>query len=317
MNRFFPYIVLAAAFALAGTAAYYSVFGLSKLFSAQATAVIVMASILEGSKLVTASYLHRKWKVINWLSKAYLTLALLVLMLITSLGIYGFLVSAYQETAYAMQNVEQQTAVLELKKDRWATQIKDIQTEKASLNENISDLTAGLSNNVITYTDAEGNVIRTTSSSTRRALERQLEQNTARRDTLYSKEVALTDSVTQCDMKILDLQTNSDVATEIGPIKYVAELSGTSTDIVVNRFILLFIFVFDPLAVMLLIAANRLFDKSDTPSAPKPKPVAPPKPKPQVQPTKPAPNPAPTTQATVKPPSLFNVFRTHSRKKSK
>lgn len=317
MNRFFPYIVLAAAFALAGTAAYYSVFGLSKLFSAQATAVIVMASILEGSKLVTASYLHRKWKVINWLSKAYLTLALLVLMLITSLGIYGFLVSAYQETAYAMQNVEQQTAVLELKKDRWATQIKDIQTEKASLNENISDLTAGLSNNVITYTDAEGNVIRTTSSSTRRALERQLEQNTARRDTLYSKEVALTDSVTQCDMKILDLQTNSDVATEIGPIKYVAELSGTPTDIVVNRFILLFIFVFDPLAVMLLIAANRLFDKSDTPPAPKPKPVAPPKPKPQVQPTKPAPNPAPTTQAPVKPPSLFNVFRTHSRKKSK
>ena len=155
--------------------------------------------------------------------------------------------------------------------------------------DHFSDLTAGLSNNVITYTDAEGNVIRTTSSSTRRALERQLEQNTARRDTLYSKEVALTDSVTQCDMKILDLQTNSDVATEIGPIKYVAELSGTPTDIVVNRFILLFIFVFDPLAVMLLIAANRLFDKSDTPPAPKPKPVAPPKPKPQVQPTKPEP----------------------------
>ena len=63
MNRYFPYIVLSASLALAVTAAYYSVFGLSKLFSAQATAVIVMASILEGSKLVTASYLPRKWKV--------------------------------------------------------------------------------------------------------------------------------------------------------------------------------------------------------------------------------------------------------------
>jgi hypothetical protein len=264
MNRYFPYIVLSASLALAVTAAYYSVFGLSKLFSAQATAVIVMASILEGSKLVTASYLHRKWKVTHWFSKTYLTLALIVLMLITSLGIYGFLVSAYQETAYAMKNVDQQTAVIQLKKDRWSTQIQNIQLEKESLNKSISDLTAGLANNVITYTDANGNVIRTTSSSTRRSLERQLEQNTARRDVLYSKEVALTDSVTNCDMQILDLQTNSDAAAELGPIKYVAELSGKSTDNIVNKFILLFIFVFDPLAVMLLIAANQLLTRDNS-----------------------------------------------------
>jgi len=276
MNRYFPYIVLSASLALAVTAAYYSVFGLSKLFSAQATAVIVMASILEGSKLVTASYLHRKWKVTHWFSKTYLTLALIVLMLITSLGIYGFLVSAYQETAYAMKNVDQQTAVIQLKKDRWSTQIQNIQLEKESLNKSISDLTAGLANNVITYTDANGNVIRTTSSSTRRSLERQLEQNTERRDELYSKEVALTDSVTNCDMQILDLQTNSDAAAELGPIKYVAELSGKSTDNIVNKFILLFIFVFDPLAVMLLIAANQLLTKDNSNSfsiEPEPEPI--------------------------------------------
>ena len=92
MKKFFPILVLIAALSLATVAAYYSVFGISKLFSSQAGAVIIMAGILEASKLITASYLEKYWKVINWIRKTYLTLALLILMFITSLGIYGFLV---------------------------------------------------------------------------------------------------------------------------------------------------------------------------------------------------------------------------------
>ena len=106
MKKLFPYVVLLAAFALAGSAAYYSVFGLSKLFSSQASAIIILAGTLEASKLITASYLHRYWTKISTAIKTYMMTAVFVLMCITSLGIYGFLVSAYQDTAYKMQNLE-------------------------------------------------------------------------------------------------------------------------------------------------------------------------------------------------------------------
>ena len=261
MKKFFPLLILTSALALATVAAYYSVFGISKLFSSQAQAVILMAAILEASKLITASYLERYWKVINWFRKVYLVLALLILMFITSLGIYGFLVSAYQETAYKVQEVEKKVEVENAKLKRYQEQLVNITTEKSSLNKNITELTTGLSNNKIQYTNSEGVLITTTSSSTRRALEKQLDNSMTRRDTLSKKEQAITDSISSIDLKILSLETNSDVAAEIGPLKYVAKITGKDTDKVVNWFILLFIFVFDPLAVILLISANRaLYD---------------------------------------------------------
>ena len=263
MKHVFSYVVLSASLGLAGTAAYYSVFGLSKLFSAQATAVIVMASILEVSKLITASYLHREWKSISTLLKSYLVTAVFILMCITSLGIYGFLVSAYQETAYKLKNQESELSVLQLKKERYQNATNDVRLEKESLNKNITELTSGLSNNVIQYTNADGEVITTTSSATRRVLEKQLNQTISRRDTLYSREIAYSDSVSNLDQQMLQLQTESEVSAEVGPIKYVAQRVNQSVDTVVNWFILLFIFVFDPLAVMLLIAANRLFETKD------------------------------------------------------
>ena len=258
MKRFFPILILIAALALATVAAYYSVFGISKLFSSQATAVIIMAGILEASKLITASYLERFWKTIHWLRKTYLITALIALMAITSLGIYGFLVSAYQETSYKMQAVDKQVEVQVKKRDRYNQQIIDISKEQQNINNQIIQLSENLGNNVIQYTNSEGQLITTQSSATRRIIQQQLDTQTARRDSIAIKQDALNDSVTKLDLNILDLEINSDVASEIGPLKYVAKITGKDTDQVVNWFILVFIFVFDPLAVMLLISANNL-----------------------------------------------------------
>jgi len=264
MNRFFPYLTLSIALILASIAAYYSVFGLSKLFSSQATAIIIMAAALETAKLITALYLHRYWKHVALLAKTYLISALFILMCITSLGIYGFLVSAYQETAYNVYEVDQKIALQNNKKIRFESQLKTISAEKESLNKNITELTTGLSNNKIQRKDRDGNIITTTSGSTRRALTKQLDNSIKRRDTLAVKEYALTDSVSNIDLKILDLQTNSNAAAEIGPLKYVAKISGKDTDKVVNWFILLFIIVFDPLAVILLVSAQHSFKFNNT-----------------------------------------------------
>lgn len=261
MKKVFPYIVLSAALCLATSAAYYSVFGLSKLFSAQALAVIIMAGTLEVSKLITATYLHRYWKKLNLLLKMYLTTAVVVLMFITSLGIYGFLVSAYQTTADQLTIIGKQIAVIELKKDRFNEQLTSYNNEKTQLGESISELSKGLSNNVIQYKDkTTGEIITTTSSSTRRVLNAQLDDFKEQRNIVSTKIESMTDSITKLDLQILDIESNSDVAAEIGPLKYIAELTNNPMDKIVNWFILVFIFVFDPLAVILLIGANRAFD---------------------------------------------------------
>ncbi len=260
-QKLFPYMVLIAALSLAASAAYYSVFGISKLFSAQALAVAIMAGTLEASKLIAATYLHRYWKKINILLKFYLTTAVCILMFITSLGIYGFLVSAYQTTSNELYIIEKEVSIIELKKERFNEQLISYSSEKIQLSNSITELTKGLSNNKIQYRDKETNqIITTTSSSTRKVLTAQLNDMKDQRNNVSKKIESLSDSITSLDLQVLDIESNSEASAEVGPLKYVSELLNKPMDSVVNWFILIFIFVFDPFAVILLISANKAFD---------------------------------------------------------
>ena len=261
MNKTFVYTVLLIALSLAASAAYYSVFGISKLFSAQAVSVAIMAGTLEAAKLISATYLHRFWKKINILLKLYLTSAVVILMFITSLGIYGFLTAAYQETANELSFMDKEITVIEMKKSRFQEQLNGYSTEKNQLANSISELTKGLSNNTIQYKDREtGKIITTTSSSTRKVLTAQLNDMKQQRNNVSIKMESLTDSITSLDLQVLNIESNSTVANEVGPLKYVSELLDRPMNQVVNWFILIFIFVFDPLAIVLLIASNKAFD---------------------------------------------------------
>ena len=260
-KKLFPYIVLIAALSLACSAAYYSVFGISKLFSAQALAVAIMAGTLEASKLIAATYLHRYWKQINYLLKIYLTTAVCILMFITSLGIYGFLVSAYQTTAGELTIIEKQVSIIELKKERFNEQLISYSTEKTQLAQSITELSKGLSNNKVQWKDKEtGQIITSTSSKTRKVLQTQLNDFKDQRNIVSKKIESLSDSITKLDLQVLDIESNSEAAAEVGPLKYVSELLDKPMDSVVNWFILIFIFVFDPFAIILLISANKAFD---------------------------------------------------------
>ena len=261
MKKYFPYVVLIAALTLASSAAYYSVYGISKLFSAAAVAVAVMAGTLEASKLIAATYLHRYWKKINFLLKFYLTTAVIILMIITSIGIYGFLTAAYQTTANELFVMDKEIAVIEMKKSRYQEQLNGYSEEKNQLANSITELTKGLSNNKVQWKDKEtGQILTSTSSSTRRVLKTQLNDFKIQKNNVNKKIESLTDSVTKLDIQILDIQSNSTVTNEIGPLKYVSELLDRPMNQVVNWFILIFIFVFDPFAIVLLISANKAFD---------------------------------------------------------
>ena len=263
-KNLFIFLMSISTFALAGSAAYYSVFGLSSLFAGARLAVIVMAGTLEFSKLIIASYLHNNWKTAGWM-KWYLTLAVLTLMAITSAGIYGFLTSAYQTTADQLSVMDKQVNVIELKKERFQDQLDYLTIEKKELSESITDLRNGLSNNVVQYKDKEtGQILTTTSSSQRRSLERQLETALSSRDDVSRKIEVFTDSITSLDLQILDLESNNEVAAEVGPLRYMSEITGKPMAVIVNWFTLLIVFVFDPLAISMVIALNKLTNKHNT-----------------------------------------------------
>ena len=261
-KRIFPTVVALSALSVSVSAAFYSVSGLSKLFAGATFEVIIMASSLEIAKLVIASLLYQYWDKINKLLRFYLTLATIILVLITSAGIYGFLSAAYQETATKSGIVDKKVEVLELRKGRFIDSRDYYITEKEVLDKSISSLRDGLSNNVIQYKDKEtGQIITTTSSSTRRALQTELSSAVTQRDKISVKLETATDSVNSIDIKILDTESSAEIASELGPLKYLSELTGKPMNVIINILLLIIIFVFDPLAISLVIASNFMFNQ--------------------------------------------------------
>ena len=222
---FYIWIGLSALF-IAGSAAAFSVYGLAKLFSGAFLSVVVMASSLELGKLVAASFLYRYWKFINWFQKVYMTFAVIVLIGITSAGIFGYLSNAYQG---ATLEFEKQSTELIAVEER----IEQLEEDKIFLKEELSVAISELPDNYITA---------------KRKLREQYNPQI-----LMVNEEILDYKKTRADLEIQLVSTGVDV----GPAIYLARTFGTDIDTVVKFFIFILIFVFDPLAVMLVIAYNQ------------------------------------------------------------
>ena len=260
-KRIFPFIIALSALSVSASAAFYSVSGLSKLFAGAAFAVIVMAASLEIAKLVIASLLYQYRKTLPKLLKYYLSLSCVVLILITSMGIYGFLSAAYQETAAKAGTIDAQIALIETRRDNTKGQLDVYSDEKESINKAVADLRTGLANNVIQYTNAEGVLITTTSRATRNALEKQLDQAIDRQTQINDKVDVLNEKLFNYETEIVEVRTSDAVSSELGPLKYLSGLTGTPMDKIINWLLLTIIFVFDPLAIALVIAANYAFEQ--------------------------------------------------------
>ena len=254
-----PIVIALSALSVSASAAFYSVTGLSMLFAGASVAVLIMASSLEVAKLVIASLLYQYRKTLPKGLKIYLTTAAVVLVLITSMGIYGFLSSAYQETASKAGTLDSKIALVETKRDNIKTQLSVFNAEKESINKSVTDLRNGLSNNVITYTNAQGQVMTSTSSATRKTLEKQLDQAIERQTEINSRVDDLNTKLFDYETEIVETSTNSELAGELGPLKYLSGLTGIPMDRIINYLLLVIIFVFDPLAIALVIAANFAF----------------------------------------------------------
>ena len=262
-EKFLPWFLLFCALGLSGTAAYYSVVGLSVVFVGVALPVIIMGSFLEISKIAIATYLHDKWKETYGVLKLYLTIALVTLSLITSLGIYGLLSTGFQGNIAKLEINQKKIANVEVKKIRFIEIKDEQQKEKDVLDKDISKLRDGLSNNTTTQSvdKTTGQLITKANNANRKLFESQLKLTTENRDKVSTRIDAINDSITRLDIEILNMESAELEGSELGSIKYISEISGWDVKQVANLFILLLIFVFDPLAITLVIATNQSFKK--------------------------------------------------------
>ena len=237
MSYVINYIVLATALLLSGISAYYSVIGLTAIFPASFWPIVIMGGSLELAKIVAASWLYRNWKTCPKLMKGYLLGAIVTLIMITSMGTFGFLSKAHIE-----QNVQQSST---------GHQIFALQIQVTNEERRIKNAQRALDNldTVVEKVDADKAItVRQRQKPERDNLQREIKQ--------------ASDTITNLNKELLPLKQQNDIATaELGPIKYITEMiygeeSNKYQDKAVRLLIIIIIFVFDPLAILLIIAAN-------------------------------------------------------------
>jgi hypothetical protein len=213
-----------------------------------------MASSLEVAKLIIASLLYQYWDSLNKGLRAYLAVATCILILITSAGIYGFLSGAYQETANKEGITTQQITALKTKKVLYEETRDNFLADRKSNNELRGTLSKG---STTQYTDKNGNLVVRTNNSAIRNIESTAKEN----ERLAAKLDVVNDSIFALETQILEAKVNSEAASELGPLKYLSELTGVEMNRIINWLLLIIIFVFDPLAIALVIAANFAFNQ--------------------------------------------------------
>jgi len=253
-NKYFPYILAFAAFFIATNAAFFSITGLSHLYSGAFWSVVIMASSLELGKLVSASFLYRYWYKISKFWKSYLVSGTILLMIITSIGIYGYLSKAYQGATLDLNKLNNQIVFQEEEVDR-------LVEEKQFLTDQMTGQIESLPEN---YPTAK-----------RKIREEYVP---------IIRELSLQISETKSKLSELTY-TLFDVGADVGPILYVAKSLGTDIDTVVKWLTLLLIVVFDPLAIALIVATNiSLYGREE--ERPKVKKQSKPEPEPEPEPKK-------------------------------
>jgi len=240
------YLLFAVALGLSAVAAYYAVAGLVAIFAAAAIPIMIMGSLLEASKLVVASWLYRNWVEIPKLFKAYFLTALITLMLLTSMGIFGFLSKAHLDQAIPTGDVSAKLALIDEK----------IKTEKENINASRKELTqldAQVDQTLARTTEASG---ADKSIAIRRAQQKDRTRILNEIGTAQAKIAKLNEERAPIAAEVRKVEA------EVGPIKYIAALiygDNPETDVLekaVRWVIIMIVLVFDPLAVLMLVAAN-------------------------------------------------------------
>jgi len=255
-NKFFSYLILISALSLSLSTMYCSVIGFMKIFAGQSLIVGIICSCLEISKVIIAGALSTFWKKLIILKKIYLFTALIILLLITSVGIYGFLSSAYQDTTNKDLISTTKIESLNSRKTKFEEQRNDLLSEKKLIDSNYSDLNNSFTKNISNSNIKKSKNTEYINSVNSKNINKQLNFTSNRKENISNKINSLTDSVNNIDLQIINLKSSNLNSSELSSLKYISNLTNYPMDKIVNIFIFLIIFVFDPLALMLVTVYN-------------------------------------------------------------
>jgi hypothetical protein len=244
------FLTFLAAFLLSGIAGYYSIIGLALIFPGAFWPVVIMGGSLEFSKLVTASWLYRNWKTAPILLKSYLTFAVLILMLITSMGIFGFLSKAHIEHSTESAPIADKIAMYDDKIASFKIQIDENKKAIKQMDDSVDQ--------VLSRSTSENSALR--SVQIRKSQQKERSRLTKENTVLLAQIAQVNEEKTPIMVELRKTEA------DIGPIKYVAELAYGSSDSgivdkAVRMVIMIIMLVFDPLAVLLLVAGNISLEK--------------------------------------------------------
>lgn len=245
----FTLIVGFAALIVAGCAAFFSVQGLATLYAGQFIAVCIMAGGLEFGKLVAASYLHRYWGVTSFLLKTYLVIAVICLMGITSLGIFGFLTSAYQQSHVKVELVDVKKISLDSKKQIIQSEIENLSKRVEVLNE--SRL-------------SQEKRLPTMSRKSAEPIYQDIKRSSDEISNSQERIKILSDEMKDLNNNIISLKDEESKSTDIGTLKFVSQLFNQDVSTIVKWFTIIIVLVFDPLAVSLVLAYNNIINNKKT-----------------------------------------------------
>lgn len=251
------------ALVIALVAAFFSVYGIATLFAGAFTLTAIMAASLEVGKLVSVTFLYRYWNTTQKFLKIYLCIAAVILMLVTSLGIFGYLSSAYQKSAIQFKANQEKITLVEGQKKYLAEKITQSQTRITTLNDmrgiQEARLSEGMTNAFLTRNPLQLKQLQDQTIDMIKSADENIK-------TEQDKIQTTTDQMQKIDEKVNEMKFASAGNKDIQTFQFVAEQFGTTLDKVAKWFIITLIFVFDPLAVALILAYNVVAYKKEKPS---------------------------------------------------
>jgi len=261
------YLTPILALGLSGIAAVISVLGMSKLFAGQALIVMIVMGFIEAGKVIGVSILHSKWKIKSYKTVKWpLLLMVIIAMAITSLGIYGFFTDAYQKTANQLTVNESEIGLIENKKENFYRSIENKEEQIEIKNKQAEKLIDLRTQQEIRLDSLYNKNFYNSARETEKIIKEanlDLRRVQSDVDSMYMEITSLNDSIAKLDIEILNLRNNNEASAELGPLIYIAKVFKKDMDYVINFVMLFIMIVFDPLAIVLVIITNKMWERRE------------------------------------------------------
>ena len=254
-----PYLILFSALFISITGSFFSIYGLGKLFGGHQVGATILAFAFEFGNIITASSLKIYWKFLSPYLKWPFVGVVVVLTTLTSMGIYGYLSDGYQKTALKDEVVTKRSNLVKTKKEIFVQRLDENKKEIGTINSNLQELSKGYNQNTQTQQVIKGQVVTNVIVGNKKGLEQQMNILNLRKSKLDSLNTNFLDSIQRLEFQIIEIENGNEVASELGPLKYLSNLTGKPMNIIVNWLILMIVIVFQPLALMLILTSMFAF----------------------------------------------------------